>query len=72
MSALAHTAQFSAFPWRLSRGAEDWGEITSGGERFGPALFTSDEEAGSKMKDASPQPASYVDAFHHRKMTPWN
>lgn len=73
ISCLAHTAWFSAFLWWLSPGAEDSGEITLDAERFGPALFTSDKEAGSKMKDASPQHASYMDAFHCRKkMKPWN
>lgn len=69
MPALAHTAQFSALPWWLSPGTVDSGEITLGAEQFSPALFTSDKEAGSKVKDASPQPASYTDAFHYRKMT---
>jgi len=68
MSALAHNAQFSAFPWWLSPSAEDSGEITSGVEQFSPALFTSDQEPGRMVKDASPQPASYMDAFHYRKM----
>lgn len=68
ISALAPTARLSAFLWQLSPSAEDWDEITLGIEQCRPALFTSDKEAGSMMKGASPQPASYMDAFHYRKM----